>query len=91
MNIYKIIQSQYLAGLAMLGDVIENCPDAFWNAAKDRNKTWQVAFHSLFFVHLYLQPKHAEFNPFADTSISDRTMDEPEDGAEPYSREEITG
>lgn len=60
-NVKTAIQSQYLAGLAMLEEAITRCPDNLWDAAQPVNRFWQVAFHSLFYVHLYLQPTEANF------------------------------
>ena len=55
------MQSQYLAALAMLREMVERCPPALWLDAQFKNQTWQVAYHALFFTHLYLHPKIAEF------------------------------
>jgi hypothetical protein len=60
----KILQSQYCAALEMLKQAIEHCPDAMWNAAGDKNKFWQVAYHTLFYTHLYLQKAVADFKPW---------------------------
>jgi len=57
MNIKSIIQSQYLASLEMLYQTIEKCPDKLWNKTSDKNKFWHVAYHVIFYTHLYLQPK----------------------------------
>lgn len=64
MNIYTIIQSQYLAGLEMLRRVVETCPESVWDAEKDKNRTWLVAYHAVFYTHLYLQPTLADFVPW---------------------------
>ena len=59
----KIIQSQYLAALEMLKQVIVKCPAALWNAPgdKDNDKVWQKTYHTLFFAHLYLQDTEKDF------------------------------
>ena len=61
----KIIQSQYLAALAMLEKAITDCPDALWNNPADKNKFWHVAFHALFYTRLYIQPTESDFVPWA--------------------------
>ena len=61
MNIQEVIQSQYLASLAMMKEAIELCPAEMWDDRAVKNRFWQVAFHGLFYVHLYLQPKETDF------------------------------
>jgi hypothetical protein len=56
-----IIQSQYLASLAMMKQAIELCPAEMWDDRAVKNRFWQVAYHGLFFIHFYLQPTEADF------------------------------
>ncbi len=56
MDYQQIVRSQYLASLEMLKHAIGKCPDAMWNDPSDKNKFWHVAYHELFYMHLYLQP-----------------------------------
>lgn len=58
------LKSQYLAALAMLGEAIEKCPDATWTAPGHTNAFWQIAYHTLFFTHLYSQPDNDSFRPW---------------------------
>ncbi len=55
------IQKQFHAALDMLRQTIEGCPDALWFATGDKPAFWRVAYHALFFVHLYAQPNAAAF------------------------------
>jgi hypothetical protein len=64
-NIKEAIISQYLAALAMLQQVIVACPDALWDDPAYRNRTWQIAYHALFYTHLYVQPSLREFVPWS--------------------------
>jgi len=59
-----MLKSQYHAALAMLKSAIENCPDDLWLDSQYRNAYWQVAYHTLFFAHLYLMPDEASFRPW---------------------------
>src|SRR5512147_705747 len=59
-----ILKSQYHAGLAMLREAIDRCPDDLWLSTGPRNAFWQVAYHALFFTHLYLQSDHTAFRPW---------------------------
>jgi hypothetical protein len=58
------LRRQYHAALAMLRDAIERCPEATWYDASPANAFWQVAYHALFFAHVYAQPNHAAFVPW---------------------------
>lgn len=60
----EIIQSQYLAALEMLKQVIVKCPAALWNAPGDQDPVWRKAYHALFYVHLYLQANEQAFTPW---------------------------
>lgn len=59
------LKRQYRAALAMLRDAVERCPDELWTDPAPRNAFWQVAYHTLYFTHLYLQPDEASFRPWA--------------------------
>ena len=68
----EIVISQYRASLAMLRTAVEDCPDELWNRASDDNAFWQIAYHTLYYAHLYLSksdeafeawPKHIEDYP----------------------------
>lgn len=61
MDTAQIIISQYHAALAMLEDAVVKCPDALWDAPEPPNRFYQVAYHALFYTHLYLQPTHDDF------------------------------
>jgi hypothetical protein len=61
-----ILKSQYHATLAMLRETIERCPDEVWFGKEHVNSFWQIAYHALFFAHLYIQPNEAAFRPWED-------------------------
>lgn len=60
------LKGQYHAALDMLKQTIEKCPDAMWNAGDQNIPFWQVVYHTLYFTHLYLQQKEADFVPWAE-------------------------
>jgi len=64
MDVKATIVSQYLAALEMMKQVIEKCPNAVWLNADHPNFFWHVAYHALFYTHLYLQPQEADFIPW---------------------------
>jgi hypothetical protein len=57
----SVLKSQYHAALAMLCETLERCPDDIWTSAEHLNSFWQVAYHTLFFAHLYLAPNQEAF------------------------------
>ena len=59
-----ILKSQYHASLAMLLEAIDSCPAALWDSDQYVNQFWHVAYHTLFYTHLYLQPTEADFVPW---------------------------
>jgi hypothetical protein len=60
----SILTSQYHAALAMLRECIERCPEDLWYDDTPTNAYWQIAYHALYFAHLYLQPDEAAFQPW---------------------------
>lgn len=59
-----ILKRQYHAVLAMLRDTIQRCPDELWTSDGHHNAFWQVAYHTLFYTHLYLGTDEAAFRPW---------------------------
>ena len=57
----QVLKSQYHAGLAMLREAIERCPDQLWLDTQPVNAFWQMAYHALFFTHLYMGADAASF------------------------------
>lgn len=64
MDTASVIQSQYLAALAMLEQAVQKCPPPLWDHGEDKNPFWRVAFHVLFYTHLYLQPTEGAYVPW---------------------------
>jgi hypothetical protein len=62
MNYREIIISQYHAALEMLKETIQACPEEEWHSPDDHNKFWQIAYHALFYTHLYLQESEQAFH-----------------------------
>ena len=60
-NITQSTLGQYRAGLDMLGQAIELCSEELWFSTEYRNRFWHVAYHCLFYTHLYVQPSELDF------------------------------
>lgn len=63
-HLRSVLKSQYHAALAMLREAIERCPEALWRDPTPVNAFWQLAYHALYFTHLYLMPEVAAFEPW---------------------------
>ena len=56
------LKEQYHAGLNMLRQCVELCPDDLWLSGAHPRTYWRIAFHTTFFTHLYLVQNEAAFN-----------------------------
>ena len=87
------------AGLAMLAECVEKCPEDMWLEGKHPRTFWRIAFHAAFFTHLYLGQNEAAFQPWPGRreGIHHVLWEEPAhvepyelpEGAESYRRDEI--
>jgi hypothetical protein len=92
----QTILRQYRAGLAMLGQAVELCPEALWLSTDYQNRFWHVAYHSAFYVHFYSQPSEADFKPWPKHKPNSNYLgprpwakDEPFERPAPYSRQDV--
>jgi len=54
MDTKALIRSQYHATLDMLEEAIRTCPESLWADTSYTNAFWHVAYHAVFYTHLYL-------------------------------------
>ncbi len=71
-----ILKSQYHAGLAMLRKAIEACPEPLWVNKAHRNPFWRIAYHVLFYTHLYLHTDEASFTAWERHQANIQFMDD---------------
>jgi hypothetical protein len=64
MNLPAVIVSQYQAALEMLRQAVDKCPEPLWDSPEDKTKFWHIAYHALFYTHLYLSDSEATFTPW---------------------------
>ena len=81
MKVKPILQSQYLAALAMLKQAVVKCPPDAWDDPKHKDKFWFVAYHTLYYAHRYLKAQEQGFRRWEK-----RRHDKP---GLPFSRDEI--
>ncbi|MEJ2512491.1 MAG: DinB family protein [Anaerolineales bacterium] len=85
------IQSQYHASLEMLKQLLEKFPEERWNQVSDQNRAWQIAYHALFYTHLYLHIREEDFQPWPKHRREARSLSPAEDGQAPnaFSKAEV--
>ena len=64
MELRQALKEQYHAGLAMLAECVEKCPEGIWLEGKHPRTFWRIAFHTAFFTHLYLGQNEEAFQPW---------------------------
>lgn len=64
MSIQTSLKGQYHAAMAMLLDAVRKCPDELWTGGGHAVPFWRVAYHALFFTHLYLGVDVKAFRPW---------------------------
>ena len=96
MNVQAALKCQYHAALAMLKQAIEKCPDDLWTGGDHPIPFWRVAYHTLFFTHLYLQSDHESFRAWEHHREECQFFDavpwpphRPPKPAEPYTKAQI--
>ena len=95
----SILKSQYHAALAMLRESLERCPDDLWFSKEPTNAFWQIAYHTVFFAHMYLHRNEAAFQPWEQHQTAVQHPDgipgsvDPESPLplipDPYTREQV--
>jgi hypothetical protein len=65
MNEHTMLISQYRAALEMLKQTIIHCPEALWNTRDTAPPFWQIAYHAIFYTHLYIQDSQQTFTPWS--------------------------
>jgi hypothetical protein len=97
METKALIQSQYHAALDMLDEAIRACPPDLWTDPSFTNAFWHVAYHALFYTHLYLQQsgqtfvawhQHRDQYEFLGDRLPWPPHERPNIGA-PYTKEEV--
>jgi hypothetical protein len=92
MYVKESIKSQYHASLEMLRQAIVECPESLWNDSAYQVPFWHIAYHVLFFTHLYLHPSEDEFVPWEKHKEAYRSLassGEKSETLEPLSKEDI--
>ncbi|MBL8065251.1 MAG: hypothetical protein JNM34_05265 [Chthonomonadaceae bacterium] len=96
MDVAAALKGQYKAGLTMLRQCIERCPEDLWEQGKHPRAYWRIVYHALFYTHLYLMPKEKDFEAWPAHQPQARVLwDDDEEGMPPvettYTQVELLG
>jgi hypothetical protein len=61
MEVKRALKGQYHGSLAMLRSAIVECPGEMWDGGEFPRSFWRIAFHTLFYGHLYLMQTMDDF------------------------------
>ena len=77
MDTHAVIRSQYRAALEMLKQTLAQCPAAVWDDRNDANRFGRIAYHALFYTHLYLEESEQAFVPWSGHRPGYQSIDNP--------------
>ena len=84
------LKSQYHATLAMVRAAIKRCPDDLWTSSGGHaNPFWRIAYHTLYYTHLYLQPNNWTFRPWEHHRGGFQRFERSPRGGRPYTKAEV--
>ena len=97
MDVKAALKGQYHAALAMLAQAVERCPQPLWTGGDHPSPYWQIAYHALFFTHLYLQSNEVAFRAWEHHRQEYQFLEalpwpphRPPNLAEPYTKAQVT-
>lgn len=81
------LRRQYKAAIEMLRRAIQDCPDEFWGLSKEEKPFWHKAYHTLYWLDLYLSypPRSFKEPPFHTPGAQNLNAEL----SRPFSREQI--
>lgn len=85
-----VIWGQFGASIDMLENAMRACPDELWSDRSKQPEFWYLAYHTLFWLDLYLSDSLDGFQPPAPFTLDELSAEErlPE---RPYTKEELQG
>ncbi|MEQ1822225.1 MAG: DinB family protein [Fimbriimonadaceae bacterium] len=93
MDIKPALKRQYHASLGMIKQAVERCPDDLWARRDDPRDFWRIAYHVIFYTHLYLFQTNEQFVPWRLQRDKNEQLWakpwKPGKGPDPYTKEEI--
>lgn len=92
-QIKRALKGQYHAGLAMLRQTLEVCPEDLWLQGEHPRNFWRIAYHALFYTHLYLQTEESAFQGWEkhDPTVPDLWEDAEPPVVPAYCKKDLLG
>jgi len=72
-----MIWHQFGAAIDMLENAVDACPDRLWGDRARKPEFWQLVYHTLFYLDLYLSETDAGFEPPSPFDANERNADGP--------------
>lgn len=89
LNVRSALKGQYRAGLKMLRQCVERCPDTVWTSGTHPRSFWRIAYHGAFYAHLYMVQGESAFEPWDKNRPDVECLWETPPVVEPYTQTEI--
>lgn len=89
MDIKRALKGQYRAGLKMLRQCIADASEDLWASGGHPRTYWRIAYHAVFYTHLYLMPTKEDFQPWDKHRDGATDLWEDPPVIEPYSQVEL--
>lgn len=64
MDVKDALKGQLHASFRMLRECIEVCPQNVWLDGEFPRSYWRIAYHAVFYAHLYMGQSEADFKPW---------------------------
>ncbi len=89
MNVKSALKGQYHAGLAMLRETVELCPEDLWFSGAHPRNYWRIAYHATFYTHLYMAQSEESFRKWEKGRDECRSLAQGPEGVDAYSKADI--
>ncbi|MBS1709205.1 MAG: DinB family protein [Armatimonadetes bacterium] len=90
MDIKDALKGQYLAAFRMLRECVTVCPPEMWLSGQPPREFWKIAYHAVFYGHLYMGQGVDVFKPFRlHEDAAHDLHKEHESPAKPLAQEEV--
>jgi hypothetical protein len=86
----EAVWGQFGAAIDMLENAMVACPDSLWSDRSRQPEFWQLAYHTLFWLDLYLSDSLEGFAPPAPFTLGELDP-EATPMERPYTRDELQG
>ncbi len=90
MQFKTALKAQYHAGLWMLRQCVERCPEEVWVSGVHPRNFWRISYHVTYYTHLYAHQKESDYTPWAKENSNARVLWATPPVEPPYSKADIS-